>query len=302
MASLKLALKSFRKLVVLKLNQLRILISFKVKNKEFKIVVNDRFEPIIKKTSRIVLALSIVGSFLTLPFPYSAAVSLFIVAVEQLIERVVFSFVSASIIPFPDFDLWRKANFAAVVLGVHKFQLEPATVGMYFSDQEAGRKVFEFIRLWNHNLDEDLGKGNVMVSFVIDQTKNKYAFFAYPNLGGPTLKKIMRRIKGRKSSIGKEPIMLVGQMVMCKLFNYENSSLALFRRYYSNGKKYHFLPFSGESSKPMPIPGVRPIVKNSLKIIERAKLTNKDIEKFMCDYNIDWDDKTQVPNSIFWYK
>lgn len=294
--------RNLKRIIHLKINRTRIFISFRFKGGKFSIVLNERFEPLIKRCSRLILAVSIIISFIAVPFPYSAIISISLILIEQLIERVIFLFVSIALVPFPDFALWEKANFAAVVLGVHRLQQEPATVGMYFENEESGRQVFEFIRRWNYGNDEDLGDGNITISFVIDERKEKYAFFAFPNLHRPSIEKYMRNVKRRKHSAGKEHLMLIGQMIMCKLFNYNNSGLKLFRQYYTNGNLYYFLPFSGDSSRPEPIRGSKPILKNILKIIDRSKLTSKDLEKFMCEYNIDWDDNTQVPQSKFWYK
>ncbi len=296
------AIKEIKRAIYIRRNRIRTLASIKISKGKFNIVLNEKYELVIKKVSRLVLITSIIISFISIPFPYSAVISVFLILIEQLTEKIVFSFVTITLVPFPDFDLWKKANFAATILGVHKYQAEPATVGMFFKDEIAGKKVFEFIRGWNYNNENDLGKGNITVSFVIDEQKSKYAFFAYPNLNRPSIEKFRKNINRRKGSIGKEQITLIAQMMICKLFNYNNSALKFFRQHYTNGNLYHFLPFSGDISNPRPINGANPIAKDYLKIVDRLNLTEKDLEKFLCDYSINWDDNTEVPKSIFSYR
>lgn len=294
-------IKTYRKNLAIKLNRFR-LNNVNITFHSFfpKIVINERHEKVIKTISRIVLFISVVMSFISLPFPSSAILSLSLIALEQLIERFVYSFMSAAVlIPFPDFELWNKAGFAAVITAGHRYLKEPSTIGMFFENEVAGGEVFKFINLWNNNLDKDLGEDScIRVSFIIHPKKNKYAFFVRPNLKQEELERL-REIKKEKLYKGKEPLVLMGAMIICKLFNYKGSGFEFFRKYYKDGHPYKLTAFSGSPNSPREIAGIKPIVKNHVSILTVDQLNNKHIEKFMCDYNIDWDDTSPVPKSLF---
>lgn len=296
-------IKVFRKNLALKLNRFRLNnINITFQGLFPKITINERHEKMIKTISRIILFTSIVLSFISLPFPISVIVSLSLILLEQFIERFVYSFVSAKVLmPFPNFDLWNKAEFAAVITGVDRLLREPSTIGMFFKNENAGREVFNFISIWNNNLNEDFGEDSrVKVSFVIHPQKNKYAFFVFPNLKKGELKRLME-IQKEKLYEGKKPHVLIGAMIMCKLFNYKGSGFELFRKYHKNGHPYRFTAFSGSSNPPKELVGVKPIMKNHISILTIDQLNNQHIEKFMCDYNIDWDDNSPIPESLFYF-
>lgn len=295
--------KDFLKQFVLWKNRLRINFFFiKIEKKEFKLVVNERFEKVIKNLSRVILLLNVILVFVFLPNPSNIIISLILITIEQIVERTVFSFESASIVPpIPSLELWHKADFRAVLIGGHKYRKEPGSIEMYFGNEEAAKEVFKYVKSWNFDNNQDLGtESHIRITFVINRKKDKYAIFVSPSVPSKTMDQL-RLQKMDKIKKGKEPWIFMQALMMCKLFNFKNSGLEMFLQIYKPNYEYDFAFYSGNPQMPQIVNGTSPIRKDKLNIINFEDLTQKDIEMFMCKYNIDWDDNTPVPKSNFWY-
>jgi hypothetical protein len=292
--------RNFAKRIVLWKN--RVIINYgsvRFQKKHFNIILNEKFEKYIKRMSRFILLANIILVFVILSAPLNIIVAISLICVEQVIERIIFSFKSEFVMPpTPSMGLWRKAGFEAMVLGGHLYRKTPGTVGMYFKNEEAAKEVFQYVYAWNFNKNEDLGEDPyIRITFVINRKKDKYAVFVSPHLPENVFEKLQLK-EIEKIKQGKEPMILVAAMVMCKLFNFKNSGLEQFLTFYRDGYLYDFQFYSGDPHKPRIITPL--IRKNHLNIKNIEDLTQKDIELFMCKYNIDWDDNSPVPKSIFW--
>ncbi len=288
-------LRKLRRNLYLSKGRVRLNISVNTRGRIPALVLNVRYKKIIKYISRSILILSILLSFVALPQPLSTLVSLLLIFFEQVVERVIYSLVYFVIVPFPEPIIWEKAKFSAIITMFEPTKTLPSVIGMYFLGLEEAKRVFEYIRVWNYGKDEDLVENNIEVSFVIDEKKDRYAFFLYPSINRKSLEEITKKVKA--SSVNNEDTIISGQMVICKLFNYQHSGFYHFAQHHSTDDRYYLRAYSGEASSPVEIS--KSILKNKVKIIHRENLSDKDFEKFMCDYSIDWDDEEKVPPSMF---
>lgn len=266
-----------------------------------KIVISERYQKKIKVTSRIILLISVVASFVTLPPPYSVLLSLGLIIIEQLLERVVYSFLSVLIVPFPDFSLWRKANFIAMIFA-RAGSADLPRVGMAFGDQDAAKEVWSYIEDWNYGSSED-PDNNVCVSLVVNKKAGAYALFVYPNYFRPTVQAAKEQFQQGKED--KEQQMHVGQMIMCKMimckvFPLKNSGFEkVFLPQYKPGEEYLFECWI-MGNPPKGLEGTIQIRKKDLKIIDYDKLTRKDLEYHMAKYSIEWHNPDPNRESMFY--
>jgi len=285
--------------VVIFFNRFRMNYGLRFESRQLKIVIPERHASIVKNLSRGLLLLSIVFSFAVISPPYSVVVSLLLIVLEQLLERVVFSYIAAVLIEFPSLELWNRAKFLGSYFTSQPGGQTTCTVGMFFANESAAREVFEYVSGWNHGKEDDLGiNEQVCVSFVINERKDAYAMFVYPNPEQETLKKYQDALKTEEQHRDKEQIALVGMMIMCKVFpNYSTSGFRVFQNHYRSGGQYLLSPFVLVENIPRPITGAKRILKDRIKIKRVEELERIDIEKAMCEYHVDWDPNEVVPPS-----
>lgn len=261
-----------------------------------KIIIGEKYEQKIKLISRLILLISIVSSFFTIPYPMSAIVSLSLIAIEQLLERVVYSFTTLHLVPFPSFDVWKKADFLAMIfakLGENK----PHNIGMVFRNPTFARDVWRFVEGWNYDKEDDTKTNNVRVTLVIHRKAGAYALFVYPDYNRPSVKASRRKFQ--RNNEGKEQQMLVGQMIMCKIFRLKNSAFEkAFLPNYKTGDKYLFGCWI-MNDPPSLVSGTKQLIKNDLKIVNIEDLTKKDLEYHMAKYRLDWYASEDVKPAMF---
>jgi hypothetical protein len=253
--------------------------------KKKKIVIGEQYEKKVRVASRVALLASILTSIFTLPPPYSIFLSLGLIFVEQAIERVIYSFQTLLIVPFPSFEVWEKAHFSNMIFAKYG-RNDLHRVGMVFEDARHAKEVWSYIEDWNYGSDDDRATDNISVSIVINRKADAYALFVYPAYERPTVKAAKKQFQ--KGQGDKEQIMLVGQMIMCRVFSFNNSAFQnVFLPRYKDGDDYIFSCwYMGDP--PEVVPGTMQIRKNRLKIIELPELTRKDMEYHMAKYSINW--------------
>jgi hypothetical protein len=265
------------------LNRRRSRIFFDFKKK--KIVIGEKYEGKVKSISRFILLLSVIASFVTLKPPVSIIISLLFIVIEQALERVIYSFETRLIVPFPSFNVWKKADYVAVLFA-KEGKDRPFFVGMVFKNRDYARQVWSFIEDWNYGCPDDIENNNVCISIIINKKANAYAVFVYPNYHRSTTqsaKKIFQR-----GSEDKEQLLVVGQMIMCKVFKLGGSMFErMFLPTYSSGEEFIFSCWAMQEQL-IPMTETLAIRKNQIKIIDYSKLTTKDIEYHMTRYSIDW--------------
>jgi hypothetical protein len=267
--------------------------------KQKKIIIGEKYQGKIKFASRFILIISVITSFVAIPPPFSIIVSLGLIMIEQTLERVVYSFTTLHIVPFPDFDTWKKADFTAMIFARFGKNVPP-NIGMVFKNETFARDVWKFIEGWNYNNEVDTRTNNIRVSVVINEKAKSYAVFIYPDFDRPSVKASRRRFQ--KGNENKEQQLIVGQMIMCKVFPLENSGFQkIFLPDYKSGENYVFSCWVLDNP-PRITAGTIQIKKNDFKIIKYTELTTKDMEHHMAKYRIDWYDSEPNKPSMFYVR
>lgn len=287
--------KGFRLFV----NRVRIDYGAKKEGRKIHLIIPEKYKTTISGTLRIVLVISIVLSFVTLPSPFSLIVSLSLIIVEQIAEHTIFSRKSLLLVPHPSYEVWKSANFLGMFFEAEMQQRITATVGMFFENEENAKEVFKFIKEWNYDSEDDRENNNIIVSFVVDKTNNKYAFFAYPSMERKSVNTFIDMVRKKKRA-DIHGIPMVGQIMLCKLFDYRGSGFEQFEGVYTNGNSYYFRAMVYDGEGVNFIEDVAPILKKDIKIIDKDDLGKRDLEKFMCDYNIEWEDDSYTPPSVLY--
>lgn len=284
------------------LNKVRMIAYVKKGKSGTTIYISEKRKRLIKKVSRLILVVSILISFLALPYVYSIVVSLAIILIEQILERVAFYYVSVYIVPFPSWEIWKKADFKAMIFGASTGDSKsPMLVGMAFGDEPAARKVWKYIESWsadpNNDTDDDL-----KLSLVINRKAHSYAFFAYPSFDRKSAQEFRSKIESLEKNKDMDHITHQAQMILIKVFPLrENSSLnKIFLPNYKVGTPFIFKPFIYTENNTSPISGIRGIYKKDIKVKDISELTSKDIEYHHSKHRINWhQDDSDIPESFF---
>ena len=265
-----------------------------------KLVINERYKNFIKLLSKLILILTIVLSFITLRRFWAIIVSLSLIAVEQLLERVIFSFTTYVVTPWPDFSLFEQANYLGAMFEFTRDNKSPATIGLMFENKEEAKQVWEFIYGWNQNNSYDLGDGNITVSAIINKKKDAFVLYIYPSPTRKIMKNLKKEIEQKKGG-NKEHIFVSGQMIIGKVFRYKGSGFEQFNNHYKSGSQYFLTILAFTNGSPHTIPGVTPILKDRVKIKNYEELDRKDVEKYLTRYSVDWREGEPPPKPSEFY-
>lgn len=283
------------------LGRIKHAIYLKKVNGKRRIVVSEKYTKVVKSVLRIILAISIVLSFVAIPAPWSTVVSLALIALEQLLERVGFYYSSLLIVDFPPWDIWRKAGFTAMIFGRGEEDEDPFLVGMAFSDETSARTVWDYIAGWA--IDAEDVKDNLKVSIVINKKAGSYAVFVYPSYGRESGKALKERLESEDGNKEKDHRAFQAQMMIIKVFPLrQNSSLVtLLLPYYKSGKEYQLRPFLYKAGGVRSISETQAITKTHLKIMNVDEVTHKDMEYHSVKYDINWrKDSADIPQSFYY--
>lgn len=245
-----------------------------------RLVLHEKHEGKVKWSLRVITAIGIVTSLVTLPpiFGFSLAVAL--VPLDVFLEKTLFYYTSMYITAFPDFvydpDKWSAMAFISVG------PFSPASdkiVGLVFTEQEYAANFFDLLRAWNYGSSED-GENNIQLTFVTDE--DRYYVYLYPSIERKTIKETFAKVRrqNRLKKYGKEHLGLVMQMIICHTFNTAGDyALGQFTESHPNGKHFLLAPFLSESGgSPKPITEIEPISKFHYKAKIPTELTEEDFE------------------------
>lgn len=257
-------------------------------------MINERYERLVRLFSKLVLATTIVLSFMALSRILAVVVSLSLIACEQLLERVIYSFTTYVITPWPDLNLYKRANYLGAMFEFVRDNKRPAIIGLMFENGPEAKEVWEFIYGWNHNNPEDLGDGNITVSAIINEKKDAFILYVYPSPSRKAIENIKEEIEQERGG-DKEHLLVSGQMIIGKVFRYKGSGFEQFNKFHKEGDNYYLTALEFKGDSPRNIQGVKPILKNKIKIKNYEDLDTKDVEKYLAKYSVDWHEKEPPP-------
>jgi len=271
-------------------NRRRYFVRVEIRNRIPTMVLHSKYESNIKWLLRTITLVAVLSSVVSLAWYLSLVLAAFLVAVEQILERIVFKFGILYVQPLIE---WRSEEWLGMTFGFPVGK-GPLIVGMFFRSQEYARELFQRIKTWNYDQDED-HDDNIRISFIIE-SNSEYSTYVYPSLERKSIKlfkeKVQEEVVGKSET--KESEMLITSPVICKSFGHlPNSNFSKFRSLYKAGDPYLFgayyvrskvpeleegRPFLDKKRAVVPVSGVAPVMKYHLKIADRSKLTKRDLE------------------------
>ncbi len=265
------------------LNRLQFSFELRRKGRFFQIVVDRKYRIHLRVGKYALTVVSLISAF----FGFASAIVAFIFgfmvwAVLSVLERAVLTYTTLYVHPLPDFEIepekWTHMSFGYGEDPRRKVQVP--IVGMVFSDEVYGRKIYGLLVSWNYGKAEDKDN-NICMSVVLGR-EDDYVFFCYPSPDRQTAGDFFEASKQEigKEARGAEIRKVFLELVLGKRFKIApHSYLPTFIGRYRNGVPYLFQVQKGSArGNPEIIQGTRSIVKFNLKVRSENQLTRKDIE------------------------
>lgn len=281
---------TIRNKVILLNNKRRIFIRVEKRNKIPRLIISEKYEQLAKWILRVITLSGIFLSLVSLRLYWSLTISIFLVVIEQIVEKIVFQYISIFIQPFP--TEWDDSKWLAMV----RMQVGSANyIGLLIETEDQAKKLFECLRAWNYERDEDI-ENNIVVSFVLER-EDMYTAFIYPSFRREVIKEFKEQADYEmfKRKKLKEQQQVILSMCFCKEFQISSmSSIYQFIKDYRNGTPYALTVLFRSSpidihaglsmitrvqdSPIQPVEGIRPIIKRHIKVRKRGELTASDFE------------------------
>jgi hypothetical protein len=248
-----------------------------------KIILHEKFEKGVKWMLRILTLVGIGTSIISLPPLYSLLLSIGLVALEQLLERIIFEYTVFIIQPFPDFNIdynqWLTNGYLFPNLK-YKDQYELYNhFGPAYKTKDYAIKFFSYLKNWNQGEDDDV-ENNICLSFVIEPD-NSYTTYLYANPNrkwlDPLFNKYHEKMKYEK--YGKNQQSLVMDMIYWKNLKLVDTSLfPHFLKSQPTSGKFYFVPFYiDDKEHPISVEEMK-ICKYQYQVKSRNELTPSDVE------------------------
>jgi hypothetical protein len=236
-----------------------------------------RYKKIIAFVKWTSILSSIIVSFFTLDTSIAVVISLLLVVVGIILEKIIFEYNYFYVNPMP--RIHKKGQQTFVAVGFDEFNgIERPFIGLVYRTQEEAKEEFQYFKALNGNrfIDKD---NDIVLSYVFEDEK-RYTFFVYPN---KTRTRTMDNIEDIRVKEGhnKDKILKFGVFSFVRFFPSTFTGEGLLKEilksevlprtpiafqtfYLDNGEIKH-------AQK-------KPILKYHARILTREELTSEDIE------------------------
>lgn len=266
----KKSFKSVRNKLLLFLNRLRGLFRISIEKGVPRLHIHEKYEKTIKRFLRFLLFVSIITSVFSFPLWYiNLAFAIFLIILEQLLEKSIFIFSSLFVSAIPEY---KPGDWRGMVWGVPVNNKDPFIVGPLFANQEIAHKIFGCIKKWNDNNDADF-INNICLSAIIE-SENIFSMYMYQGFNRPGMKEVHRRLE--QENPNKEHAPIVMQIIFNMDFDLQGSRFKYFIKKYKNGDIFIFKPYYLTEQGVEPYENLGFIQKNYLKVKARNKLDKKE--------------------------
>lgn len=246
------------------------------------IEISTRYKKMVKVINRGALAISVILSLFTIPFPISLIIALVLAGISIAIEKVVFIYTVLHVNPVPT-RLRAKQQVSVYYACDTEDDVKKPVLGLVYKTKTEAIEKYDHLKAIA--LDTKDENNNLVVSFVFEDDK-RYTLFMYPRKDREvayhtkdyfesTLEKGEKAKLRIMSFIDYYPTSFTGKGRLREVLDefMNNTPYSLNTYYFQNG---------------MVIPArKRPIFKYHMRILKRDDLDDKDIEK-----GFDWYDPT----------
>ena len=248
-----------------------------------KLIVHERFESYVKWTLRILTAIGILTSFLTLPYWAGIIMTFVLFGVEQFIERVLFEYTILVIQHLPRFQFdpkeWYTNGYLLLSPEVPNDGGYLNYFGPVFKSKEYAENFISYLSTWNRN-EKDDKDNNIIISFILEPN-HQYTTYFYANSQRKWLNEIFEREKEKKKldKYGKQAQEYVMQTIFCKTIPLTKDMFFYkFRDQQKQNEPFNFCTFvQDENNNLIPIDNFK-IVKYHFTIRGRWNLNENDAE------------------------
>jgi hypothetical protein len=259
------------------LNRTRhMLISVELNKKIPRLVLHQKYKNIITWSIRILTIIGIISSILTLAWYNSLGLTIILLIIEQLLEKVIFVYHSLYIQAIP-LD-YKHSDWVAMLYGIPRNTGSKYILGMIFDSEKNAKKIFSCIESWNQRNDTDINN-SINISFIIE-SETEYSVYIYPNADKKTLNKISEKAS-KNIKENERHQLLIMQIMFCKPFDYTpESNFIRFKEHYPADTPYTFGAYILENNNIKHVSETQIITKKDLKIKHR-----KDVSKTEPEYD-----------------
>lgn len=114
--------------------------------------------------------------------------------VTQFFDKIIFSYTSLYIHPFPEFEL-DPEKWSGSIFGYAKSKTSPDfrfIVGWFFSDEDYAKNIHSLLLQWSYGKYNDKER-NICLSIIL--FNNSYVFYCYPNPNRKTAKSFFANVE-----------------------------------------------------------------------------------------------------------
>lgn len=286
---LKRILFNIRRILILRLNEIRIRNKIYLENKNLKIVLHEKYRKAIG-ISRVLLTL--IGLFSAFIIFESTIIAFFfglvIFVFTWIIEKTSFNYAKEFMHEFnPEIianNRWQAVCFGYVE-NPDTFQQIPL-IGMVCEDNEFANTIHDQILQWSDYQYNDVNK---LVSMSAITNKNYYRFFCCPNLKSEKVNKHTEdyRAELRKTSLTDEFVLLQGSLFLEKKCEITSTSLfPSFKKRFRNGTPVAFEVYYTDDKGQLHRASKQKesFWIHTFSIKDKSELTRKDIEYDIVKY------------------
>ena len=210
------------------------------------LVVHEKFEKSVKLILRIIAAIGIGTSVLTIDHWYfSLGFALIIFLIEQFFERSVFEYTTMVFQLPPPFDIeygqWRGNGFM-----IPRFPdgMDLPHFGPAYVDESYAAKFFMYLRTWINESSNDDMENNLVVSLIIEPNE-EYTTYIYANPGRKRLDPIFKILaeESKYEKKGKKQQKFITQSIFWHTLDFkEGYHIKNFLKFYNPQKPFLFTP------------------------------------------------------------
>lgn len=274
--------QNIRKRIILFRNHLHFKIAIYKKSKFPSVVIHEKYKWVVKVLKYLLTLIGLISAFFTFNsvlIAFLFAIGIFLII--QFFDKIIFSYISLYIHPFPDFEL-DPEKWTASIFGYAKsntFADFRFIVGWLFSDEDYAKNIHSLLLQWSYGKHNDVEK-NICLSIVL--FNNSYVFYCYPNPNRKTAKDFFSNVEKqrRQKSLTDLLYRFFITIVFGKRFKIlEGSYLSTFINDYQSGMPFNFnLMVLGSDGKPRTIDGIEDFIFYDIKVRRKEDLCRSDFE------------------------
>lgn len=252
-----------------------------IKNGMPRLFLHEKHEKRVRWLIRVLTAVGVALTVVTLPWYFALAISLGLVGAEAFLERTLFYYSSMYIgNMLLDYDPNEWVGTVIVSIGEPADPRSKKIVGVWLRTEAFAQRFFEVLQSWTGT--DDCTQGDLQLTFIVDE--DQYFVFLYCDPMRASFKQMADKLSEemRLEKYGKEHFPLAMFQILCKGFDTSKGfALGMFLDTNPPGKAFLLAPYvTGNDGKPKPSDQVQPILMSTYKFKLPDELNQEDLEYF----------------------